>query len=300
MTRLGKFDLNALRAFAAVAERGGFTAAAEHLGTAKARLSLDVARLEKQLRLDLFTRTTRRVALTDAGRALYADAIPLLRKVEGIAEQLRPDQQHLTGSLRITATVDLAMHSLAKVVAEFSRLHPELRIEVVSSDRRTDLVKEGIDLAIRLGWLRDSSLRAMKLGEFDQYVVAAPEYFARVGHPTKPEQLQEHAWIALTQLPSPLTWKFVGPSGERRTVRVNAKLRVNTGATLRALLENGAGISALDSLGCGDALERGRLERVLARWSLPIGGIYAVYPPGRHIGPAARAFTDFYRGQLRR
>ena len=188
---------------------------------------------------------------------------------------------------------------LAPAVADFSALHPELGIELVTNDRIVDLVKEGMDLAVRLGWLRDSSLRATKLGEFEQYVVAAPEYFARVGSPTKPEQLQEHAWIALSQLPSPLTWRFTGPGGDRRTVRVNAKLRVNTGSTLRALLESGAGISALDSFGCEDALQRGRLERVLARWSLPVGGIYVVYPPGRHIGTAARAFAEFFRNHLK-
>lgn len=299
MKTLGKFDLNALRAFAAVAERGGFTAAAERLGTAKAKVSLHVARLEKQLRLDLFTRTTRRVALTEAGRTLYAEAVPLLRKVEGIAEQLREDQQVLTGALRITATMDLATQSLARAVAQFSVTHPELKIELSTSDRVVDLVEEGVDLAIRLGWLRDSSLRALKLGEFGQYVVASPEYLARVGRPARPEHLQDHPWIALSRLRSPLTWKFTGPGREHRTVRVNAKLRVDTGATLRVLLESGAGISALDSLSCKEAIERGRLERVLTRWSLPSGGIYAVYPPGRHIGPAARAFVEFYRDQLK-
>jgi DNA-binding transcriptional LysR family regulator len=295
---LRNFDLNALRAFAAVAESGGFTAAADRLGTAKARVSLDVARLEKQLRTDLFTRTTRRVALTEAGRTFYSECIPLLRRVEGLVDRLRGDQTQLSGTLRLTATVDLAAQSLAKAVAAFSAIHPELRIELITSDRVVNLVEEGIDVGIRVGWLRDSSLRATKLGNFEQYVVTSTSYLARAGSPTKPEDLEEHAWIALTRLPAPLTWKFTGSSGERRTVRVRAKLRTDTGTILRALLESGAGISILDSLSSAEAIEAGRLKRILTRWSLPSGGVYAVYPPGRHAAPAARAFVEFYRTYL--
>lgn len=292
------FDLNSLRSFVAVAEIGGFTAAAEQIGTTKARISRDIARLEKQLRVDLFTRTTRQVALTEAGRTLYAECASLLRKVELLAAQLPQPRTTFAGSLRITSTVDLATQSLAQAVARFSTEHPELRIELSTSDRIVNLVEEGVDLAIRLGWLRDSSLRAVKLGVFQQHVVAAPSYLARAGTPRRPEDLEGHDWIALTRLPSPLTWRFIGPGGERRIVRVRARLRVDTGSALRVLLESGAGIAALDSLSTAEPLRTGRLQRVLTRWSLPEGGIYAVYPPGRHIAPAARAFADYYRRVL--
>lgn len=292
---LHTLDLNTLRTFAAVAESGGFTAAAERLSTTKARVSLDVARLESQLRQDLFMRTTRRVTLTEAGRALYAECVPLLRKMEGFAEQLRGDPERLSGSLRVTATVEIATQCLARAAATFSSQHPDVRIEFVTSDRVVNLVKEGIDVAIRVGWLRDSSLRATKLGEFEQFVVASPEYLARAGTPAKPEDLEAHAWIALTRLATPLTWKFTGPGGERRTVRVEAKLRADTGAIVRAILESGVGVSVLDSLSIAESLASGRLQRVLARWSLPRGGVYAVYPPGRHTSPVARAFVEHYR-----
>jgi DNA-binding transcriptional LysR family regulator len=293
-------DLNALHAFAAVAEAQGFTAAAERTGLTKTRLSLDVARLEKQLRSDLFTRTTRRVRLTEAGQKLYAECVPLIRKVEATADQLSTAPARLTGTLRITATVDQANQSLAQAVAAFAAIHTELNIELVSSDRVVNLVKEGIDLAFRMGWLRDSSMRALKLAEFEQYVVASPHYLASAGVPAKPEDLESHAWIALTRLPTPLTWKFIGPNGERRTVRMSAKLRVDTGSTLRVLLENGAGLSTLESIGSAEAIQSGRLQRVLTKWSLPNGGIYAVFPPGKHLAPAARAFVEFYRERFRR
>lgn len=294
-----QFDLNSLRAFAAVAEAGGFTAAAENLGATKGRLSLDVARLEKQLRIDLFTRTTRRVALTDAGRKLYAECIPLLRKVELVATELPASTAALSGTLRITSTVDLATQSLAQAIARFSAEHRELRIELITSDRIVNLVEEGVDLAIRMGWLRDSSLRALKLGEFQQQVVASPSYLARKGTPIKPEDLEAHDWVALTRLPSPMTCKFVGPADQKRTVRLQGTLRADTGSALRVLLESGAGIAALDSLSAAEPLATGQLRRVLTGWSLPDGGIYAVYPPGRHVAPATRAFVEFYRNALR-
>lgn len=298
MKALRRLDLNSLRSFAAVADCGGFTAAAERLDTTKARISLDVARLEKQLGADLFTRTTRRVVLTDAGRTLHEECVPLLRKVEAAAEQLSSPQAQLKGSFRITSTVDLASQSLAQAVAAFSDLHPELQIELVSSDRVVNLVKEGIDLAVRIGWLRDSAMRALKLCEFEQYVVASPDYLARAGVPATPEDLESHAWVALTRLPTPLTWKFVDANGERRTVRVQARLRADTGSTLRVLIENGAGLSTLDSLSTVDALRSGRLQRVLTQWSLPTGGVYAVYPPGKHVALAAKTFVEFYRDRF--
>ena len=295
MKALRRLDLNSLRSFAAVADCGGFTSAAERMDTTKARISLDVSRLEKQLGANLFTRTTRRVMLTDAGRTLYGECVPFLKKVESAAEQLGSTQAQLKGSLRITSTVDLASQSLARAAAAFSEMHPELSIELISSDRVINLVKEGIDLALRVGWLRDSSMRALKLGEFEQYVVASPDYLARAGVPASPEDLESHAWIALTRLPTPLTWKFVGPNGERRTARVQAKLRADTGSTLRLLIESGAGLSTLDSLSSVEPLRAGRLQRVLTPWSLPKGGVYAVYPPGKHVAPAARTFVEFYR-----
>jgi len=297
MAAPGKMDLNDLLVFAAVAETGGFTAAADQLGVAKAKVSLAVSRLEAQLGVSLFSRTTRRVVLTDAGQALYAQCVPLLRAVQESLAQIGGNAA-LRGTLRITASVDHAVQSLAPAVAQFARLHPGLQIELRTSDHVVDLVKEGLDLAIRAGWLRESTLRATRLGEFDQYVVAAPAYLARAGCPAQPEDLAQHDWLALTLLPTPLTWKFSSAAGQTRTVRMNARLRTDSAATLRALLHSGAGISALDQFSGAEALRTGQLVRVLSEWSLPQGGVYAVYPPGRHVPAKVRAFIDFYSAFL--
>ncbi len=297
MAAPGKMDLNDLLVFAAVAETGGFTAAADQLGVAKAKVSLAVSRLEAQLGVSLFSRTTRRVVLTDAGQALYAQCVPLLRAVQESLAQIGGNAA-LRGTLRITASVDHAVQSLAPAVAQFARLHPGLQIELRTSDHVVDLVKEGLDLAIRAGWLRDSTLRATRLGEFDQYVVASPAYLARAGCPAQPEDLAQHDWLALTLLPTPLTWKFSSAAGHTCTVRMNARLRTDSAATLRALLQSGAGISALDQFSGAEALRTGQLVRVLPEWSLPQGGVYAVYPPGRHVPAKVRAFIDFYSAFL--
>lgn len=298
--QLGHLDLNSLVIFDTVVEAGGFTAAAERLGVAKAKVSVQVARLEKQLGASLFTRTTRRVALTDAGRALHAECGPLLRGLQEAVNAVGGDDAALSGTLRISTSVDHAAQWLAPAAAQFAQQHPTLNIDLRSADRIADLVAEGIDLAIRLGWLRDSSLRAVKLGEFDQYVVASPDYLRRAGKPKRPEQLAEMEWLALTLLPAPFTWRFTGKSGEVSTVQVKARIRMDSPTTLRAMLRQGGGISILDQYSAREDLAAGRLVRVLADWQLPRGGIHAVYPPGRHVPPKVRTFIDFYRAWLKR
>ncbi|MER2553820.1 MAG: LysR family transcriptional regulator [Thauera sp.] len=298
MARVDDLDLNSLLIFAAVAEAGGFTAAADRLGTSKARLSLVIARLERRLGTTLFSRTTRRVTLTEAGEALQARCVPLLREAHAVlAELAAGDGAELAGTLRLTASVDLATHALAGVVAAFSAHHPRLQIELRTSDRVVDLVQEGLDLGLRMGWLRDSTLRATRLGAFEQYVVSSPAYLARHPQPTAPEDLAHHAWVALTLLPTPLTWTFVH-AGDTRSVRMNAVLRTDSAATLRALLRHGAGVSVLDQLNAEAAIANGELVRLLPAWKLPLGGIYAVHPPGRHVPAKVRAFIDFCRGMF--
>jgi DNA-binding transcriptional LysR family regulator len=293
-----KPDLNALPLFAAVAEAGGFTAAAERLGVSKARVSLDVARLEARLGVSLFSRTTRRVVLTEAGEALYARCVPLLRDMqEGLAQA--GASAELAGTLRISAAVDYAAHTVSRAVAAFAQKHPRLRIELRTTDRVVDMLEEGIDVSLRMGWLRDSSLRAVRLGGFDQYLVASPRYLAAAPRLARPEDLAQHDWVEFTLMRSPLTWKFTSAQGRTRTARVKSRLATDSVSALRGLLESGCGISALDEFSAADAIRAGRLVRVLPTWALGRGGIHAVFPPGRHMPAKVRAFIDFYVAWLK-
>lgn len=288
-------DLNRLGAFVAVAQCGGFTAAADRLGISKARVSLDVQRLERALGTALFTRTTRQVRLTDAGQQLLDDAAPLLAGLGDAVARAAHSSAEVSGTLRIATAVDHAAQHMGAAVAEFATLHPALRITLHASDRVSDMLAEGIDIAFRMGWLRDSSLRAVRLADFEQYTIAAPSYLQRAGVPKHPDELAQHAWVSLTLLPTPLTWAFTARNGHTRSVRMNARLQTDSATALRALLLNGAGVSVMDRLTVQADLAEGRLQRLLPDWRLPSGGVFAVFPPGRHISAAARAFVDFYR-----
>lgn len=288
-------DLNRLSAFIAVAQCGGFTAAAARLGTSKARVSLDVQRLERALGAALFTRTTRKVRLTEAGQHLLDEAAPLLAGLQDAVARTSRSAGEVAGTLRIAASVDHAAQHVGALVAQFSALHPGLRITLQASDRVTDMLAEGIDLSFRMGWLRDSTLRAVKLGEFEQYTVAAPAYLQQAGLPKRPEDLAGHAWVALNLLPTPLTWPYTARNGHTRSVRMNARLQTDSATALRALLLHGAGVSVMERMSVAADLEHGRLVRLLPDWRLPTVGLYAVYPPGRHVSAAARAFVEFYR-----
>lgn len=296
----GRIDLNDLLVFQALAETGSFTAAARRLGVANAKVSVEIGRLEDKLGLVLFSRTTRRVAMSDAGQSLYEECRPLLQGLDEALERAGSGKDDLAGTLRISTTVDHASLSLAPALAEFARLHPQLAIDLRTSDRVLDLVEEGIDLTIRLGWLRDSSHRALKLAGFEQYLLAAPAFLARMPAPASPQDLTECDWIALTLMPTPLTWRFSGPGGAVQTVHFKSRIRVDSPGAMRALVESGAGISVLDGISAAEGMRERRLVRLLPDWSLPDAGVYAVYPSGRLVPNKVRSFIDFYRDYLER
>jgi DNA-binding transcriptional LysR family regulator len=295
MSLLDQIDLNALSIFDAVVQAKSFTAAADRLGVAKAKISVQISRLEKQLGTALFTRTTRQVTLTEAGRNLHEQCQPLLLGLRDALTQVGSEQGELTGLLRVSASVTHASQSVAPALARFAVKHPHLRIDLRTGDRISDLVADGIDLSFRVGWLRDSSQRAIKLGEFRQFVLAAPGYLKKHGTPKQPQELSEHAWVALSLLPTPLTWKFNNQQGQTHTVHMKSRLQVDAPSALLGLIEQGAGISTLEEVSAIAAIKAGKLIQLLPDWSLPTGGIYAVLPPGRHVPARVRAFIDFYR-----
>ncbi|WP_148714973.1 LysR family transcriptional regulator [Chitinolyticbacter meiyuanensis] len=298
MRELLRIDLNRLVYFMAVVEAGSFTAAAERLGVAKGMVSQQVARLERELAATLFTRTTRRVTLTEAGEQFYAECRPLLAGMEQAIERAGEGQQAPRGLLRLTAPTDYAGSVIAPVVARLAKLYPAMQIELIASNEVMDLVEARIDVAIRLGWLKDSSLRAASLGDFEQWVVAAPGYLAAAPDIGQPADLAQHDWLALTLLSSPLAWTFTHLLGQQETVRMHGPIKVNSPQALQALLLNEAGIGVLPHyLAEQDVMAR-RLVRLLPEWSLPRGGIYAVYPASRHVPAKVRVLIDALRETL--
>ncbi|TJZ76308.1 LysR family transcriptional regulator [Chitiniphilus eburneus] len=294
MHDLARIDLGRLTLFVTVVETGGFTAAADRLGLAKAVVSQQVARLERDLGVTLLARTTRRVTLTEAGEAFYGDCVPLLRQAEAVLDSAARDHAVPHGTLRVTASTDYAASVVAPLIAAFAAHYPALQIELIASNEVVDLVETRIDVAIRMGWLRDSSLHALQLGSFGQWLLASPAYLARAGAIERPEDLASHRWIALNLLSAPLHWQFER-DGEAVPVRMRAPLRVNSPQVLHSLLLHDAGVSVLPDYLAHEEVLAGRLIRLLPEWALPRGGIYAVYPASRHLPAKSRAFIDFLK-----
>jgi DNA-binding transcriptional LysR family regulator len=225
---------------------------------------------------------------------LFEQCVPLLRGMHEALEKAGSQSDDLRGRLRIAAPVEHAVQVLSPVVAAFVNRHPDVRVELVVTDKVQDMVAEGIDVAIRVGWIRESSSKVAKLAEFAQAVLASPSYLSRYGRPETPSDLADHRWVALTLLPSPLTWTFT-KGAKTVTVRMNPRLRTDSSVALRSLLVNGAGISVGILRHVENEVRSGSLVRLLPEWSLPGGVVHAVFPPGAQVAAAARAFVEMIR-----
>jgi len=289
-------ELNRLAIFISVAEAGGFTAAASRLGVTKAMVSQQVGRLEAELAATLFTRTTRKVVLTSAGARLLAECTPLMARLQEAVDRVGTRAAGLSGTLRITVGVDHLHAGFAEPIAEFARLHTDLHLDVLATDAIVDLVADGVDVAIRRGWLKDSSLTATSLGEFEQWLLASPEYLARRGKPVRPQQLSAHSCITFSAIQSASpTWRFTTASGAKVGVRIGHGLSCSSPLGVVALARAGAGIASAAAPSVAEDVARGSLVRLLPEWRQAKAGVYAVYPATRYVAPKTRAFIDFLR-----
>jgi len=285
-------DLNSLLLVQALAASGSFTAAAERLGSSKTKISLQIKALEQQLGVALFRRTTRQVSLTAEGKQLVERCLPLLDELRGELQQLSQTNAELTGTLVISAPEDYSNRVLVTLLLQFQQLHPKLQLEIRSSDQVQDLIKQGIDLSIRIGWLQDSSQKAQRLGDFQQWLLASPDYLAKFAGPQQPDDLKTMNLIAFTLLPTPQLWQF--KQGQQSIdLRLPSSIKTSSTHTVTSLLLHGAGLGVLPDYSAKVLLQQGLLQRVLPEWQLPAGGIYAVYPPGPHRPAKVRQFVAF-------
>lgn len=284
-------NLNRLAYFKAVADAGSFTKAAELLGIGKTVVSQQIARLEAELKTSLLLRTTRRVETTEAGKLLHARCINMLREAEEAFEELAQSNAQPSGLLKIAAPNDYGTSVIAPAAVRFCQKYVGCRVDLTLSDTRIDLVANHIDLAIRVGWLADSSLQARRIKSFQQCLVAAPE-LARRFNPVELDDLAKLPFIANAALKEPLVWHFSNEKSEQRTIRLTSTLKINTTpAALEATLAEG-GMSILPDFLIGDHLKAGRLVTLLPGWSLPSGGIFAVYPAARFRPPKVTGFIE--------
>lgn len=287
--------LTGLRVFVRVAHRGSFSAAARELGMSQPSVSRIVAELEKDVGVGLITRSTRGLILTEPGMEYLARIEPILRSLEEADHAVRGSDD-LRGRLRIAMSTSFGVREIIPRLPQFAARHPDLGIDLVVSDARQDLIAEGVNVALRLGPLPDSTSIARKLAEAPRLLVAAPGYVARAGTLDSPTQLASHSVIVGPGAQS-RTLSF--RNGDRRlSIRVDGRLTAAANEAATAAAVAGLGITVTSLWGCRAELERGSLVQVLPQWTMPVVEFHAMFPPGRTASVAARAFVDYLAAQF--
>jgi DNA-binding transcriptional LysR family regulator len=298
MSRLPDFE--AIAIFAKVVELRSFAAAAGELALSKATVSKAVTRLEERLGARLFNRTSRRLALTDAGRSLADRAAQLLADGEAAENEALAQSAAPRGLVRLAVPMTYGTKAVAPLLPEFFALYPEVSIDLNLSDATIDLIGEGFDAAIRIASLPDSSLIARRLCPMPRYMVASKAYLAREGRPTHPMHLARHRCLSYAYLTNPGIWHFTNAAGEQASVRPAGPLRVNNGEAVMPTLLAGLGITDLPDFIVGDALASGELEAVMTDWWQAPSSVYLVTPPGGPRPARVEALITFLAERLGR
>jgi DNA-binding transcriptional LysR family regulator len=285
-------DLNAVAVFLKVVELSSFRAAAQALRLPRSTVSLKVAQLEDQLGVRLLERTTRALRLTEVGRTYQREVAPALEAVEQAGRSAADLESEPSGTLRLTAPIELGQAVLGEVLAEYLRRCPAVKLDVELTDRRVDLIEDGFDLALRAGPLPDSTLVARKLGEPRRMLlVASPAYLSRRGIPRRPAELHRHSCMVMSGARTPTSWPFY-LRGRRQLVEVDPQIAVNSHMVLRELALAGHGIARLPEMQTEADRRAGRLRGLLEKLAGPRLPWHALYPSARHPSVKLRVLLD--------
>jgi DNA-binding transcriptional LysR family regulator len=287
---MDRFQAN--RAFVQVVESGSFVGAAAKLNLSTTAVSRLVADLEKHLQTRLLHRTTRRLHLTERGRAYFERCAQILAELEEAEREAAQEATEPSGTIRLTTSVNFGTHQVTPAIAAFLARHARVRFDVSLSDRVVDMIEEGFDLAIRIGGSSGQNLVVRKLGETRLVPCASPGYVARHGAPAAPEDLAGHNCLTYEYAMRD-TWTFRDAAGRDRTVRVAGSLNSNHGDLNAAAAVQGLGIALEPDFIVGRELRSGALVPVLASFDAPVLPVYAVYPSRRFLPVKVRAFVDF-------
>ncbi len=282
-----------LTAFIRVADRGGFTAAAEDLGLTPSAVSKLISRLEERLGARLLVRTTRRIALTPEGETYLARCRDIVAAIEAADAEVSASREQPKGLVRVNVGTAFGKHQLAKVVAEFCARYPEVQLDISIQDRHVDVIAENVDVAIRTGSLGDSRLVARKICDNHRFICASPAYIARMGAPQTPADLRNHNCLVISSFAHLARWPFHTPEGVNR-MEVTGRITCDSADVLLDMALAGAGIVRLGDAIVGDPIRRGALVPLLTDHHVDEAFVlWAVMPPGRNRALRVRVFVDF-------
>ncbi len=286
-------DLQSWAIFAKVAETGSFAGAAGELGISGATVSKALQRLEARIGERLIHRTSRRFALTETGRVLAVRAARILAESEAAEAEAQDKSAAPRGRVRLAAPMSFGLRHLAPALPAFLAAYPEVSIDLQLDDRIVDLVAQGIDIAVRIADLPDSSLVARRLCPVRRWVVGAPAYFARHGTPQRPRDLERHACLGYSYLATGDRWHFTNTEGVEEAVTVRGPLSATNAEALEGALLAGIGIALQPDFLAWEALRAGRLVAVLVGWNTPPGALNVLMPPGRPRASRVAVLRDF-------
>ena len=287
--------LEGMRVFVAVADQQSFTGGAKRLGMSTKLASKYIRQLEERLAAQLFHRTTRRVTLTETGRAYLERCVPLLDQFDELEDVVQARQSVLAGPIRITAPTGFGSRELVQALEPFQRANPKVSVQLHLSDHHVGIIDEGIDLAVRFGTLKDSSLVARKLMDMRLVVIASPRYLAKHGRPDHPAALANHNCLLQLTTVDPSTWSFK-VDGDEISVRVDGSFRANSPRAVAYMAAGGLGIGRCPYYTAEPFLERDALQVLFAEQEANSTTLYAVYPPNRHLTARIRALIDHLAG----
>jgi DNA-binding transcriptional LysR family regulator len=286
--------------FAKVVEHGGYAAAGRALGIPKSRLSRHVSDLETRLNVRLVNRSTRRFVVTDIGQEVHRHATAMLGEAEAAVAAVEFARAEPRGVVRLSCPVSLAQNPLAALLPEFFTRYPSIRLLIHASNRRVDVLNEGIDLALRVRTRPsgEDGLVMRSFGEARELLVASRDYLDRAGRPQRPEELQLHATLGFSPEAETQVWELIGPQQETVKVEVAPRLVCHDFVVMRAAARAGTGIALLPESLVRTDLDTGRLEPVLHHWTLPQGVLHVVFQGRRGLLPAVRATLDYLAERL--
>jgi DNA-binding transcriptional LysR family regulator len=283
-------QLKSMVVFSHVVEQGSFSAAAKHIGLSRAVVSYHIKKLEQQLGITLLNRSTRSIMLTQAGSDYYQRCRIIAEQASAANQQIENVKNEPEGLLKITCPVSVGLHTIVPALDQFRKLYPKIELDLMLTDEVVNIVKEGIDLAIRGAPLADSALQARKLAVLETCLCGSPEYFERYGRPTTPSELADHTWVIYKLTSNKL---ILEKAGRSHTIEVKGAIATNNASARTAFVEGGQGLGRIPTYDAWPKIKAGRLQSVLDDYQLKAINVYGVFPPGAASSKKLRLLIDF-------